>query len=101
MRSDQHQGAATSDYREFLPPPELAGCFLCLWSQTTHGSEEFQERVLRDGWIDILVVNDVPMLAGPWTKSFTASFAPGTTITGARFHPGVASSHLGLPASSS
>jgi AraC-like DNA-binding protein len=39
------------------------------------------------------------MLAGPWTKPFTASFASGTTITGARFHPGVASSLLGLPAS--
>jgi AraC-like DNA-binding protein len=99
MSSDQRQGAATSDYREVLPPRELAGYFLCLWSQTIHGPEEFQQRVLPDGCIDIVVVNDVPMLAGPWTKPFTASFAPGTTITGARFHPGAASSLLGLPAS--
>jgi AraC-like DNA-binding protein len=99
MNSDQHQGAATSDYREFLPPPELVGYFLCLWSQTTHGSEEFQQRVVPDCCIDILVVNDVPMLAGPWTKPFTASLAPGTTITGARFYPGAGSSLLGMPAS--
>jgi AraC-like DNA-binding protein len=36
---------------------------------------------------------------GPWTESFVAQLAPGTRITGVRFHPGKAAEVLRLPAS--
>ena len=44
-------------------------------------------------------MNDVPMVVGPWTEPFVAPLAPGTKIIGARCHPGLASTFLGVPAS--
>ena len=39
------------------------------------------------------------MVVGPWTGAFTALFAPGTKIVGARFRPGYAHTILEFPAS--
>jgi AraC-like DNA-binding protein len=39
------------------------------------------------------------MVVGPWTKFPVAPLAPGTKIIGARCHPGLVASLLGLPAS--
>ena len=90
---------AASDYREFPPPPALAEYFLCFWTQTIHSPVEFAQRVLPDCCVDILLLNDAPIVVGPWTKSYVAPLPPGTKILGARCHPGLASSLLGLPAS--
>jgi hypothetical protein len=49
--------------------------------------------------VDILLVNGVPMVIGPWTEPFDAHLSAGTNILGARCHPGLASSLLGVPAS--
>jgi AraC-like DNA-binding protein len=92
-------GLAISDYREFRPPPALAEYLLCFWTQTIHPSSGFTQRVLPDCCVDILLINGVPTVIGPWTEPFDANLPPGTTILGARCHPGLASSLLGMPAS--
>jgi hypothetical protein len=53
-----------------------------------------------DACVDIVFINDEPpMVFGPWTVPFVARLAAGTSITGARLHPGRAPSLLGMPAS--
>lgn len=90
-----------ADYRESKPPPALKEHILCLWAQSIAGpASEHEHRVLPDACIDIVFVNhDAPVVVGPWTKPFTAHFPAGTTVVGARFHPGLAPVFLGLPAS--
>jgi len=99
MSLDAHPYTARSDYREFPVPPELADHFLCLWTQAIAGSQsEYAHRVLPDGCIDIVFINDEPpVVVGPWTDPFVARFSPGTKIVGARIHPGRAPSVLGAP----
>jgi AraC-like DNA-binding protein len=101
MSLDDKPAKPRSEYREFLPPAPLAAYFLCFWSQTITGSEgAYEHRVLPDGCIDLVLINDdTPMAVGPWTVSFVARLAVGTSITGARLQPGRASSLLGMPAS--
>ena len=89
-----------SDYREYAPPRLLAGHFLCLWTQsTTSCHSEYAQRVLPDGCIDIVFINDeAPIVVGPWVQPFVARLPIATEIVGARWHPGRAPSLLGLPA---
>jgi AraC-like DNA-binding protein len=88
------------EYREFPVPPVLASHFLCLWTQSVGSSSgEYTHRVLPDGCIDIILVNDeAPVVVGPWTESFVLRLPPGTSILGARLYPGRAPSLLGLSA---
>ena len=90
-----------ADYREFVPPTALADHFLCFWTQTISGSQGvYEHRVLPDACIDIVLVNDEPpVVVGPWTVPLLAQLPAGSLITGARLHPGRASSLLGMPAS--
>lgn len=101
MNPDAHADRAVSDYREFRPPLSLARHLVCLWTQAIVGPrDEFAQRVLPDGCVDIVLINDeAPTVIGPWTESFVARLAPGTMIIGARFRPGLAAGLLGLPAS--
>jgi AraC-like DNA-binding protein len=89
-----------SEYREYYVPKELAEHFLCLWTQTITGSRsEYVHRVLPDACVDIIFINhDPPSVVGPWTDPFLVRFIPGTTVVGARLHPGRAPSLLGVPA---
>jgi AraC-like DNA-binding protein len=98
---DTHPGRILSDYREFPPPLALKDHVLCLWTQSIAGVPgEHAHRVLPDACIDVVFVNhDAPIVVGPWTDPFTARFPPGTTVVGARFHPGRAPGFLRLPAS--
>ncbi len=66
-----------------------------------HGTQgAYEHRVLPDGCIDIVLINDEPpMVFGPWTVPFVARLAVGTIITGARLRPGHASCLLGMPVS--
>jgi AraC-like DNA-binding protein len=99
-RKDQAEGAKPgSEYHEFVPPVALRGYFVCFWTQTIHSKIRFAQRVLPDCCGDILLVNEVPMVVGPWSEAFVAALAPGTTIVGARCHPGLLESVLGMPAS--
>jgi AraC-like DNA-binding protein len=101
MSLDDQPAKPRSEYREFFPPAPLVSHFLCIWSQTITGSEgAYEHRVLPDGCIDIVFINDgPPTVVGPWTVSFVARLGVGTSITGARLHPGRAPSVLGMPAS--
>ncbi len=100
MSFDGNPRTIQMEYREFAVPPLLGSHFLCFWTQTARGSEgKYVHRVLPDGCIDIVLVNDDPPVAvGPWTKSFVIPLPVGTRILGARLHPGRAPSLLGLPA---
>jgi AraC-like DNA-binding protein len=99
MDRKHETGVAISAYREFQPSPTLAEHVLCLWVQTISPSSEFTQRVLPDCCVDILLMNGFPMVIGPWTEPFDADLPSGTTILGARCHPGLASSLLGMPVS--
>jgi AraC-like DNA-binding protein len=101
MNSDANVVSAVSDYNEYSPPLPLARHLVCLWTQKILGSrDEFAQRVLPDGCVDIVLINDeTPMVIGPWTEPFVARLAAGTMIIGARCRPGHARSLLGLPAS--
>ncbi len=99
MNRNHDSDTAASEYREYPPPLELAEHLLCLWTQTIHSYTSFPQLVLPDCCVDILVMNGVPMVVGPWTEPFVADLAPGTNIIGARCHPGLASTLLGVPAS--
>ena len=99
MNSNQDVGIAVSGYREFRPHRAVAEYLLCFWTQTVHPSSELAQRVLPDCCVDIILMNGVPMVIGPWTESFVANLPPGTNILGARCHPGLASGLLGIPAS--
>jgi len=99
MARHQEQQIAISDYREFRAPPVLAEYLLCFWTQTISPSSEFTQRVLPDCCVDIILMNEVPMVIGPWTEPFDANLPAGTNVLGVRCHPGLASSLLGVPAS--
>jgi len=101
MNCDVDVTSAVSDYAEYSPPLPLARHLVCLWTQKIRGSrDEFAQRVLPDGCVDIVLINDVtPMVIGPWTEPFVARLAAGTMIVGARCRPGHAPSLLGLPVS--
>lgn len=99
MNRNEHAASAGSDYHEFRPPGALAEYMLCFWTQTIRSRVAFAQRVVPDGCVDILLMNEVPMVIGPWTEPFVARLAPGTNIVGARCHPGLMSSLLGVPAS--
>ena len=93
--------ARVSDYREYLPPVALREHVLCFWTQSIQPSQAiYAHRVLPDACVDLVFFQGQPPAAiGPWTESFVAQLAPGTRITGVRFHPGRAASILRLPAS--
>lgn len=95
----QVQHAAASDYREFPVSPKLASNFLCFWTQVIVGSGKYPHRVLPDGCVDIVFINEEPpVVVGPWTSPFIATFPAGTGIVGARLRPGYAPGVLGIPA---
>ena len=64
--SSKHVDGAVSDYREFRPTQALAEYLLCFWSQTIRSPVEFEQRVVPDCCVDILLRDDVPMVFGPW-----------------------------------
>jgi AraC-like DNA-binding protein len=99
MNHTANTRAATSDYREYAPPPGLADHFLCFWTQSITGCGEYAQRVLPDGCIDIVFMNDEsPVVVGPWVQPFIARLPGTTNILGARWHPGRAPALLGAPA---
>jgi AraC-like DNA-binding protein len=91
---------AGPDYREYAPPPALAGHLVCIWTQVVPaGALPITQRVLPDGCLDIVLIDDdAPLVAGPWVEPFTVRFTPGSTVIGARWYPGRAPTLLGLPA---
>jgi AraC-like DNA-binding protein len=100
MGEAAQQHLPISEYREFAAPVALASYFVCLWTQSVdNGASSYRQRVLPDGCVDIVVMNEAAMVIGPSTRHFFAELAPGTMVVGARCLPGRAASLLGMPAS--
>lgn len=87
-------------YRELAPPAHLASYLRCVWTETTSDRpDDLGVLVLPDGCIDIVWVAGLPpSVAGPATLPAFPSIPSGSTLVGMRFHPGMASSALGIPA---
>lgn len=85
-------------YREFRPPAQLRDHVICYWHRQA-GPHPSDARVLPDGCVDIIWVNDrPPVVAGPMTLSIRSAIEPETEIVGIRFRPGVAQQVLGVNA---
>jgi AraC-like DNA-binding protein len=99
MKLDAHPHNVISEYREFPVPASMANHFLCFWKQVIVGSGEYTHRVLPDACIDIVFINEgPPVVVGPWTSPFVVRLPAGTNILGARLHPGLGFTVLGIPA---
>lgn len=79
-------------YEEFAPPPELAAWVAVFWR--IRSEVTFELRVPPDGCMDLIRDDVVGSLARP----LTATFRPGDTSAGVRFHPGGFTALFGIPA---
>ncbi|WP_350278399.1 helix-turn-helix domain-containing protein [Kribbella sp. HUAS MG21] len=82
---------AVEPYRQ--RPARIAGADL--WTRTAEGGEY---RILPDGCMDLLLMDDELVVAGPDSRAWTGSAPRGTQYAGIRFAPGAAPSFLGVPA---
>ena len=88
-----------STYRELPPPPVLADHVECLWvHRIGDGGDTYHQPVLPDGRVDVVVVGDQALLAGPASRPTTVHLVPGTLTVGVRFRPGAAPSLVGTSA---
>jgi AraC-like DNA-binding protein len=94
-------GLPVSRYREFAPPPALAGSVVCTWLQVIgEGATAHDQRVLPDGCIDVIWTgSEPPRVVGPATGPVIVELPPGSALLGVRFRPGCAPPCLGAPAS--
>jgi AraC-like DNA-binding protein len=90
-----------SEYREIAPPPRLARTVECFWAMQ-HSGPELPHRVLPDGCADILFTRDRGAASieavGPMTRYQDFPLTPGSLLIGVRFHPGMWTTRLGVPA---
>ena len=92
-----NDGAA---YREWRVAPDLARHVVCTWAgQFGAQGEQYTDRVLPDGCVDIVWTDDSLILAGPDTAAVPLEQRPGARFAGIRFRPGLAPAVLGVPAS--
>lgn len=82
---------AVEPYRE--RPARVAGADL--WTRTAEGGEF---RILPDGCMDLMLIDDDLYVAGPDSRAWTGSAPRGTRYAGVRFAPGAAPEFLGVPA---
>jgi AraC-like DNA-binding protein len=78
-------------YRE--RPARVPGAVV--WTRTAQGGEY---RVLPDGCMDLLLMDDELVIAGPDSRAWIGSAEAGTRYAGIRFAPGTAPGFLGVPA---
>lgn len=70
-----------------------------LWTRTDPLVPSTAEhRVLPDGCLDLIWVDDTLMVAGPDTVAQVAPLSPGRTFAGIRFRPGLGPAVFGVPA---
>jgi AraC-like DNA-binding protein len=89
-------------YRERLPAPQLAAHVSSVWIQeVAAGVPAYQHRTVPNGSMEIswAVGSDLVAVSGPQRQPIVGRLAPGTSVVGIRFRPGVAPSILGPPAS--
>ena len=66
-----------------------------VWTRTAEGGDY---RVLPDGCMDLILMDDDLIVAGPDSRAWTGTAEAGTRYAGIRFAPGAAPSFLGVPA---
>ena len=87
-------------YRESRVAPELSAHLVCAWTgQFGAAGEQYTDRVLPDGCIDIVWTGDEISVAGPDTRCVALEWWPDARFAGVRFRPGLAPGVLGVPAS--
>ncbi len=85
-------------YVEQAPWPTLASRVRTVWSQST-ASDPYVQRNLPTGGVELHCrLGGAPQLVGPLTQAAVEVLPADTTIVGARFWPGAATSLLGVPA---
>ena len=93
-----------STYAEWAVPTSLAAHLACTWARELSPGPTAafpnDSVVTPDGCIDIIWNGDRLFVAGPDTGPHQVSATSGTCFAGARFRPGMASTILGVPASS-
>jgi AraC-like DNA-binding protein len=95
-----HQPGGQS-YRERLPAPAVAGLLSIVWVQrVAPDAAPYTHRTVPNGSIELSAeIGSLPRVVGPQTGPLIETVAPGVTVVGVRFHPGLAPSVLGVPAS--
>jgi AraC-like DNA-binding protein len=88
-------------YREWAPPPELAGSVACLWTRVAPpGGEPGHTLVLPDACCDLIWQSgEGTFVAGPDTGPWPSALPAGTVLVAVRLRPGAGRPALGLPLS--
>jgi AraC-like DNA-binding protein len=81
-------------YRELLQPGEHVAC---LWVRDPEPTERAQ-RVLPDACVDVVLVGDRLLVAGPQTVASAVTIPAGAASMGVRFRVGAAGAALGVSA---
>lgn len=97
----------SSSYAELAPPAALVPVVACVWTQRvsepfgdpTGVDASFDQPVLPDACLDLVVAGGSVRVAGPATSAVTARIAPGSLTVGVRFRTGAAPAVLGVAAS--
>jgi AraC-like DNA-binding protein len=92
----------SQSYRERVASAGVDGLVSCVWVQEISAVEPvYEHRTVPSGAVEIssALGTGVVRVAGPQRGPVVELLAPGTTVVGVRFRPGVAHAILGLPAS--
>jgi AraC-like DNA-binding protein len=81
-------------YRELLQPGEHVAC---LWFRDPDPHDR-EQRVLPDACVDVVLVGDRLVVAGPQTAARVVTIPAGAPSIGVRFRVGAAGAALGVPA---
>jgi AraC-like DNA-binding protein len=87
-------------YREWAPPPALAGSVTCLWTQVAPPGGGPVTLILPDACSDLIWQSGRgAFVAGPDTGPWPSVLPAGTVLAGVRLRPGAGGPALGLPLS--
>lgn len=86
-------------YRERAPDEALREHVRCVWVNDLTASQDEWIKVVPDGCADIVWTGTNFIVAGPDSRPMLDRLPRGAVVVGVRFHPGAASSWLGLPLS--
>ena len=84
-------------YREYPPPPRLAGVVECFWTSHVRADTP-AHRVLPDGCVDLLFAEDRGLqIIGAMTRSRVFDLPAGARFVAARLRPAASASLFGIP----